>query len=143
MATSTPLSSSSENQSRFPAVHISYDCVSHIRTRESDTYYYELACSISYPASSAHLSMRITGQNTYRKAAAREVPFTRHETGATTYVELLEAENLEVRIVDQDGSYSKAFYYAHGQELTELHGRHMVSVIKRIDTDTEQNNKQK
>jgi hypothetical protein len=130
-------SSSPENQDRFPAVRISYECVSQMHTREYDTYYYELACSIRYPATSAHLSLRVTGQNTYRKNAAREVPFTRHETGATTYVELLEGENLEVRIVEQDGSYAKAFYYAHGQELTEQNARRMVSTIERIDTDAE------
>ena len=128
--------SSPENQDRFPAVHISYECVSQMHTREYDTYYYELACSISYPATSAHLSMRVTGQNTYRKNAAREVPFTRHETGATTYVELLEGENLEVRIVEQDGSYAKAYYYAHGQELTEQNVRRIVSSIQHIDTNT-------
>lgn len=130
-------SSSPENQNRFPAVHISYECVSQMHTREYDTYYYELACSISYAATSAHLSMRVTGQNTYRKNAAREVPFTRHETGATTYVELLEGENLEVRIVEQDGSYAKAYYYAHGQELTEQNVRRIVSSIQHIGTDAE------
>jgi len=49
--------------------------------------------------------MRVTSQNTYRNAAAREVPFTHHAAGATTYVELLEAEQLEVRIVEHGGSY--------------------------------------
>jgi hypothetical protein len=83
------------------------------------------------------LSLRVTGQNTYRQAAAREVPFTRHETGATTYVELLEAEHLEVRIVEQDGSYSKTSYYAHGQELIEQKARRIVSTIQRIDTEAE------
>ena len=128
-------SSSTENQDRFPAVHISFECVSQMHTREYDTYYYELACSISYSATSAHLSMRVTGQNTYRKNAAREVPFTRHENGATSYVELLEGENLEVRIVEQDGSYAKAYYYAHGQELTEQNARRIVSSIQRIGSD--------
>src|SRR5690348_3406056 len=117
MSVLLPQSSSSENQSRYPTIHISYECVSQRRTHESDTYSYEVACSISYPAATAHLSLRIAGQNTYRKAATKEVPFTRHETGATTYVELLEAEHLEVRIVEQDGSYSKVFYQAQGQEL--------------------------
>jgi hypothetical protein len=135
MPAPTPHASSAENQSRFPAIHITYECVSQTRTRESETYSYELACSITYPATSAHLSLRITGLNTYRKAAAKEVPFTRHETGATTYVELLDGENLEVRIVEQDGSYAKAFYYAHGQELTELNARRIVSTIQRIDAE--------
>jgi len=133
MSASTPYPSSSENQSRFPGVYITYECVSRMRTRESETYSYEIACSISYPAASAHLSLRVTGQNTYRQAAAKEVPFTRHETGATTYVELLESEHLEVRIVEQDGSYSKAHYYAHGQELIEQNARRIVSTIQRID----------
>ena len=137
MPAPTPHASAAESQSRFPAIHITYECVAQTRTRESETYSYELACSISYPATSAHLSLKITGLNTYRKAAAKEVPFTRHETGATTYVELLDGENLEVRIVEQDGSYAKAFYYAHGQELTELHARRIVSAIHRIDTDTQ------
>ncbi|HYU71468.1 MAG TPA: hypothetical protein VEL31_02205 [Ktedonobacteraceae bacterium] len=128
-------SSSSEDQSRFPVVRISYECISQMRTREADSYYYELACSISYPVASGHLSVRVTGQNTYRRTAARDVPFTRHETGATTYVELLEAEHLEVRIVELDGSYSKAFYYAYGQELTEQNPRRIVSTIQRIDSN--------
>lgn len=133
MSTSIPHPSSSENQSRFPGVHISYECLSRTRTRESDTYSYEVACSISYPAEYGHLSIRVTGQNTYRQAAAKEVPFTRHETGATTYVDLLESEHLEVRIVGQDGSYSKVFYYAHGKELTEQNARRIVSTIQKID----------
>lgn len=143
MSASLSHSSSSENQSCFPAVHISYECVSQIRTRESEAYSYELACSISYPVATGHLSMRVTGQNTYRKAAAREVPFTRHEAGVTTYVELLEAEKLEVRIVELDGNYAKAFYYAHGQELTEQNARHIVSTIQRIDTNAERYNTHK
>ncbi|HEY7415993.1 MAG TPA: hypothetical protein VH593_12420 [Ktedonobacteraceae bacterium] len=139
MSTSRP--SSSKNSSHFPVIHISYECVTQKRTRESDTYHYEIACSISYPASFGHLSMKVTGQNTFRNAAAREVSFTRHEAGATTYVELLEAEQLEVRIVEQDGSYAKAFYYAHGQELTEQQTRRIVSTIQRIDTDAERDEK--
>jgi hypothetical protein len=133
MSTSIPHLSSSENQSSFPGVHISYECVSRIRTRESDTYSYEVACSISYPTASGHLSIRVTGQNTFRQAAAKEVPFTRHETGATTYVDLLESEHLEVRIVEQNGNYSKASYYAHGKELTEQNARRIVSTIQKID----------
>jgi hypothetical protein len=133
MSASLSHSPSSENQSRFPGVHISYECVSRIRTRESDTYSYEVACSISYPVASGHLSIRVTGQNTFRQAAAKEVPFTRHETGATTYVDLLESEHLEVRIVEQNGNYSKVSYYANGKELTEQNARRIVSTIQRID----------
>src|ERR1019366_9780037 len=77
MPAPTPHASAAESQSRFPAIHITYECVEQTRTRESETYSYELACSISYPATSAHLSLKITGLNTYRKAAAKEVPFTR------------------------------------------------------------------
>src|SRR5438067_9847695 len=124
---------SSKDQSRYPFVRISYECVLRERLRESASYLYEIACSITYPAASGHLSMRITGQNTYRSVAAKEVPFTRHEAGATTYVELLEAEQLEVRIVEQDGTYCKALYAAHGQELSEQYARGVVSTILRID----------
>ena len=81
--------------------------------------------------------MRVTGQNTYRSVSAKEVLFTRHEAGATTYVELLEAEQLEVRIVEQDGTYCKAFYYAHGQELTEQNGMRVISTIQRIEPRSE------
>jgi hypothetical protein len=139
MTASTPHTSSLENQSPFPTVRISYECVSQPRTRASDSFYYEIAFSITYPVTSAHLSIKVTGQNTYRNAAAKEVPFTLHGTGATTYAELLEGEHLDVRIVGLDGSYSKAFYYAHGQELTEQNVRRTVSTIQRIDTDADRN----
>lgn len=115
-------------------VHITYECITQIRNRESDSFYYEVACSISYPVDSGHLSIKVTGQNTYRNAAAREIPFTRHKTGATTYVDLLESEHLEVRIVEKDGSYAKASYYAHGQELTERYARGITSMIQQIDS---------
>lgn len=131
----TPHPTSLENQSHFPTVHISYECISQPRTQASDSFYYEIACSITYPVASAHLSIKVTGQNTYRNAVAREVPFTCHEAGATTYVELLEGEKLDVRIVELNGSYSKAFYYAHGQELKEQNARHIVSTIQRIDIE--------
>src|SRR5437588_10987875 len=94
----------SNDQASFPVVHISYECVLRERGRESDSYLYEVACSVSYPTASVHVSIRVTGQNTYRNAAAREVSFTRHEAGATTYLELLEAERLEVRVVQEDGT---------------------------------------
>src|SRR5260370_39734932 len=93
-----------------------------------------MACSNTYPVASGYLSIRITGQNSYRNLAAREVPFTRHEAGATTYVELLEAEQLEVRIVEHEGNYSKVFYYAHGQELTEQKAMRVVSTVQRLDS---------
>jgi hypothetical protein len=133
MSASLSHPSSSENQSCFPGVHISYECVSRMRTRESDTYSYEVACSISYPVASGHLSIRVTGQNTFRQAPAKEIPFTRHETGATTYVDLLESEHLEVRIVEQNGSYSRVSYYAHGKELREQNARRINSTIQKID----------
>src|SRR5947209_1228566 len=137
MSSSTPNTSPAEDQSSFPVVHISYECVLRERGRESASYLYEIACSITYPMSSAYLSIRVTGENTYRNAAAREVPFTRHEEGATTYVELLEAERLEVRIVDREGTYSKAFYSVHGQELSERNARRVVSTIHRIDSGSD------
>jgi hypothetical protein len=128
----------SENQPRSPSIHICYECVSQIHFRESDSYSYEIACGIHYPVPSGHLSIKVTGRNTYRNAAAREVPFTSHEGGATTYVELFEGEHLEVRVVEQDGTYSKALYYARGQELTEQSVRRIVSTIERIDTAAEE-----
>lgn len=133
MSTSKHTSPILENQPGFPVIHISYECVLKERGRESSTYLYEVACSITYLSTSGHLSLRVTGQNTYRNVAAREVPFTLHEAGATTYIELLEAERLEVRIVEPGGNYCKAFYYAHGQELIEQEARQIVSIIQRID----------
>ena len=126
------MSASSSLSRDNPVVSISYECVVRERLRESASYFYEVACSITYPAASGHLSVRITTQNTYRNIAAREVPFTRHAAGATTYLELLEAEQLEVRIVEHDGTYCKAIYNAHGQELTELYARRVVSTVQRI-----------
>lgn len=134
---STHSPSSSKNQSDTPAVHLTYECAVRERGRESASYLYEIACSIAYPMASAYLSVRITGQNTYRNAAAREVPFTRYDAGATTYLELLEEERLEVRIVERDGSYYKAFYSAHGQELIEQNARQIVSTIQRLDVGSD------
>src|SRR6266516_344344 len=133
MSSSTYNSSLTKGSSSIPIVNLSYECVLRERGRESASYLYEIACSITYPMTSAYLSVRVTGENTYRNAAAREVPFTRHEAGATTYVELLEAERLEVRIVERDGTYCKALYAAHGQELSEQYARGVVSTILRID----------
>ena len=137
MSSSIHTSSRSLDQASFPVVHISYECVLRERGRETNSYLYEIACSIRYPVASAHMSVRVTGQNTYRNAAAREVAFTRHEAGATTYLELLEAERLEVRIVQEDGTYCKAFYSAHGQELIEQDARYVVSTIQRVDVKSE------
>ena len=130
-----------EEQPGFPVVHLSYECILQERSREAATTLYEIACSITYPTESAHLSVRVTGQNTYRNAPAREVPFTRHEAGATTYVELLEKEQLEVRIVEHEGAYAKAVYYAHGQTLTEQHVRRLTSTLHRIDAPTDTDGK--
>ena len=116
MSSSTHNPSLSKDSSSIPAVHLSYECVLRERGRESASYLYEIACSITYPMATAYLSVRVTGQNTYRNAAAREAPFTHHEAGATTYVELLEAERLEVRIVDREVPTFKAIYFAHGRE---------------------------
>lgn len=124
-------------QSSFPVVHLSYECILQERSREAATTLYEVACSITYLTDSAHLSVRVTGQHTYRNAPARDVPFTRHEAGATTYVELLEREQLEVRIVEHGGAYAKAVYYAHGQTLTEQQVRRITSTLLRIDVPTD------
>ena len=124
-------------QSSFPVVHLSYECILQERSREAATTLYEVACSITYPTDSAHLSVRVTGQHTYRNAPARDVPFTRHEAGATTYVELLEREQLEVRIIEHGGAYAKAVYYAHGQTLTEQQVRRITSTLLRIDVPTD------
>ena len=104
MSSITHNTSLSKDATGVPIVHLSYECILRERGREFASYLYEIACSITYPMTSAYLSVRVTGENTYRNAAAREVPFTRHEAGATTYVELLEAERLEVRIVERDGT---------------------------------------
>src|SRR6266705_2024279 len=131
MATSMHRSLSSRDQSSAPMVHIIYECILYRRLRESDSYVYELACSITYPVASAYLSMRISGKNTFQNRSAREVPFLKHESGATTYVELLEGEQLEVRVVEYEGAYCKAAYYAHRQELLEQSARGVVSTIQR------------
>src|SRR5690349_12533798 len=106
MSPSTSDPSSSADQPGVPLVQLSYECILRERPREAVSPLYEVACSITYPTTSGHLSVRVTGHNTYRNAPAREVLFTPHETGATTYVELLEAEQLEVRIVEEGGLYA-------------------------------------
>jgi hypothetical protein len=120
-----------------PMIQISYESILRERSRESKTYLYEVACSIIHLTASAHLSIRVTGEHTYRNAAGREIAFTRSEAGATTYIELLEAEQLEVRIVELEGGYSKALYSAHGQELTEQDIRGVLSTIERLDAGAE------
>lgn len=137
MSASTHDTLHSKDQASCPTIHISYECVQQERVRESVSYRYEVACSIAYAATSGYLSMTITAQNTYRNRATRDVPFTLHERGATTYVELLEGEQLEVRVVDYNSTYSKAFYYAHRQELTEHSVRGFISNIQRIDANAE------
>ena len=127
----------SKDQDNCPTIHISYECVQQERVRESVSYRYEVACSIAYVAASSYLSISVTAQNTYRNRPTRDVPFTLHERGATTYVELLEGEQLEIRVVDHDSTYNKAFYYAHGQELTEHSVRGIVSNIQHINANPE------
>ncbi|GHO48919.1 hypothetical protein KSX_70820 [Ktedonospora formicarum] len=124
-----------EDQSHDPVVHISYECVLQERVRESDSYVYEIACGITYPATTGHLSLRVMSMHSYRRTPIREIPFTRHETGATTYVELLEGEQLEVRIVTCDGTYHKVFYYTHGKELLEQYARRIISTIQQIQRE--------
>jgi hypothetical protein len=114
-------------------IHISYECIVRERLRESTTYFYEVACSITHLPASAHLTIGVTGERTYRNAAIREIPFTRYETGVTAYLELMEAEQLEVRIVEREGTYCKAIYSTQGQELTERNTRQVLSTIQRID----------
>jgi len=81
---------------------------------------------------SGYLVIRVTGQNTYRNSAAKEIPFTSHAAGATAYLELFEAEQLEVRVIAYEGAYSKAIYTASKQTLLEEYTRHVVSRIKQI-----------
>lgn len=120
-------------QSEVPVIHLSYVCVVREQLRESSTYIYEVACSIVYPTKTSHLTLRVTGQNTYRNSAAKDIAFTMSEAGATTYVELLEAEQLEVRVVGFEGSYTKAFYNAHGGEINERYARHINSTIEKLE----------
>ena len=131
MAQSTNKMTRERNE--IPVVHLSYICIFREQLRESSTYLYEVACSILYPVKTGHLTLRVTGQNTYRNSAAKDVPFTVSDAGATTYVELLESEQLEVRVVEFGGSYTKAFYYAHGGEISEQNARHISSTIEQLE----------
>jgi hypothetical protein len=121
----------------IPVIQLSYICVFREQLRESSTSLYEVACSITYPATTAHLSLRVSGQNTYRNSAPKEVVFTLSEAGATTYVELLESEQLEVRIVEFGGAYSRTFYYAHGGEIKEQNARRVNSIIQQLEVINE------
>jgi hypothetical protein len=129
---STPPLSLLKDHSDPPTIHLSYECVLQERGRGTDSYLYEIACSITYPVVSGYLSIRVTGQNTYRKSAAKDIPFTSHEAGATAYIELLEAEQLEVRVIAYEGAYGKAIYTARKQTLFEEYIRHIVSRIDQI-----------
>ena len=134
---SKPILSTSleESQSNDILVHISYECILQERAREFDSYIYEIACSIVYPATTGHLSLRITGANSYRRTTIKEVPVTYHETGAITYVELFEDEQLEVRIIAFNGTYSKAIYAARKQELFERYARLITSDLKKMKSE--------
>lgn len=134
---STPISAVSlcKDPADLPLIHLFYECITQEQGREKSAYLYEIACSITYPVAFGYLSLKVTGQNTYLKRATREVPFTSHALGATTYLELLEAEQLEVRVIAYQGAYSKALYTARKQKLSELYTRHIVSSIDQIAPD--------
>src|SRR5581483_5211500 len=87
------------DQPAMPLIRLSYECILQERGPGAESYQYEIACSITYPVSSGHLSLRITGQNTYRQSPTKDIPFTPHDAGATAYIELHEAEQLEIRII--------------------------------------------
>lgn len=133
MSTPTSLSLSAD-QSGMPLIQLSYECVLQERGRDTNSYHYEIACSITYPVQSGHLSLRVTGQNTYRQSPTREISFTSHKTGATAYIELQEAEQLEVRVVAFEGFYAKAIYIARGQALSEKCTRYVVSRIEQLSS---------
>jgi hypothetical protein len=129
----TPSQSSiSQDPDNNHVIHITYECILHERLRDSASYLYEVACSVTYPVDSSHLSMRVSAQNTYRNTASREIPFTLHKSGATAYVELLESEQLEVRIVELGGDYNKVVFRAQGQEILEQSSRHITSTIHHV-----------
>lgn len=132
MSTSTPPITLSTDQLAMPLIHLTYECVLQERGRDSESYQYEIACSITYPVHAGHLSLRVTGQNTYRQSPTREIPFTSHEAGATAYIELQEAEQLEVRVVTFGGAYAKAIYIARKQTLNEHFTRSIVSQIEQL-----------
>lgn len=132
MSKTIPQTSLEESQANDFLVHITYECILQERAREFDSYIYEVACSIVYPATTGHLSLRITGPNSYRRNNVKEVPVTYHESGATTYVELFEDEQLEVRIITLNGTFSKAIYVARKQELLEEYARQLTSNLQQM-----------
>jgi hypothetical protein len=77
--------------------------------------------------------VRVTAHNTYRNTPPREITFTTHEMGATTYLELLDKEQLEIRFVEHEGSYCKAVYGAHERAITEQSMRGFTSSIAQVD----------
>lgn len=133
MSKTIPQTSLDESQANDFLVHITYECILQERAREFDSYIYEIACSIVYPATAGHLSLRITGANSYRRSNIKEVPVTYHERGATTYVELFEDEQLEVRIITLNGAFSKAIYVARKQELCEQYTRQLTSNLQKME----------
>lgn len=132
MSTSKQPSPLLTDQLDLPTIHLSYEWILRERGQNTDASLYEIACSIAYPVVSSHLSIRVTGQHTYRNSAAREIPFTAHEAGATAYIELLEGEQLEVRVIAYQGAYGKALYLARKQALLEEYIRHMISTVQRL-----------
>ncbi|EFH87298.1 hypothetical protein [Ktedonobacter racemifer] len=133
MSKTIPQTALDESQANDFLVHITYECILQERAREFDSYIYEIACSIVYPATAGHLSLRITGANSYRRSNIKEVPVTYHERGATTYVELFEDEQLEVRIITLNGAFSKAIYVARKQELCEQYTRQLTSNLQKME----------
>jgi hypothetical protein len=138
-----PSNETAQEHTTVPVIQLSYICVFREQLRESSTSLYEVACSITYPAKTAHLSLRVTGQNTYRNSAAKEVSFTMNEAGATAYVELLESEQLEVRIVEFGGAYSRTFFHARHREINEQNARRVSSTIQQLEVINEITNKER
>lgn len=116
----------------MPLIQLSYECVLQEQGRDTESYQYEIACRITYPVQTGHLSLRVTGRNTYRQNPTREIPFTAHEAGATAYIELREAEQFEIRVVAFEGTYSKATYIARKRTLSEQYTRAVVSQIEQL-----------
>lgn len=134
MSITTPSLQFTDEQTALPVIHLSYECILLERGREADTYICEIACSITYPAPSSHLLIRVTSQNTYRGGTPRVIPFTSHENGATTYLELSEGEQMEIRIIAPDGTYSKALYTTTKSTFLEKYSRQMLSVLQPISS---------
>lgn len=120
----------STDQPDMPQIHLLYECVLQERERDNGSCHYEIACSITYPVQSGYLSLRVTGQNTYRQSPTRDIPFTSHDAGATAFIELHEAEQLEVRIIAFEGMYAKAIYIARKRTVSEHSTRSLVSRVE-------------